>query len=256
MSILTLKLILSPIIIGSASLAGRRWGPAVSGWLIGLPLTSGPVIFFLSLNHDTTFVMSSVLGTLSGGFSLVAFSLTYAWLAVRYKWPAAIIGSMISFTLVTVLMQNLILPFLPLFILVVSIMFLGLRLLPKKSEVAPGESKPGKWDLPARILIGTSFILLLTEIAPFIGPRLTGLLATIPLYATILTIFAHRLQGAAGAVHVLRGLLFGMFAFASFFLALGILIEHTGVGLAFMSAIVVALLVQGGTLRILSQKVN
>ena len=54
MNTFILKLILAPVIIGGASLAGRRWGPAVSGWLVGLPLTSGPVIFFLALSqrHD------------------------------------------------------------------------------------------------------------------------------------------------------------------------------------------------------------
>src|SRR5581483_11308029 len=69
MNIFVLKLILAPVILGGASLAGRRWGHAISGWLVGLPLTSGPVIFFLSLSHDTSFVSSTVLGTLSGGFS-------------------------------------------------------------------------------------------------------------------------------------------------------------------------------------------
>jgi hypothetical protein len=51
MDILVLKLILAPVIIGSASLAGRKWGPVVSGWIVGMPLTSGPVIFFVALSH-------------------------------------------------------------------------------------------------------------------------------------------------------------------------------------------------------------
>ncbi len=59
--------------------------------------------------------------------------------------------------------------------------------------------QPGRWDIPSRILIGTTFIILLTEMAPLLGSRLTGLLATIPLYTAILTVFSHRLQGAAGA---------------------------------------------------------
>src|SRR5512147_1856232 len=105
MNLLILKLILAPIIISSASLAGRKWGSTVSGWLIGLPLTSGPVIFFLSLNHDKAFLMSSVLGTLSGGFSLVAFCLVYAWLATRFHWPIAMIGSLLAFAAITGLMR-------------------------------------------------------------------------------------------------------------------------------------------------------
>ena len=85
MNILVLKLILAPVIIGSASLAGRKWGPAVSGWIVGMPLTSGPVIFFVALSHDATFAYNASLGTLSGGFSLVAFCLVYAWLALRFN---------------------------------------------------------------------------------------------------------------------------------------------------------------------------
>jgi hypothetical protein len=42
MNLLALELILAPIIIGSASLAGRRWGAAVSGWLVGFPSPPGP----------------------------------------------------------------------------------------------------------------------------------------------------------------------------------------------------------------------
>jgi len=254
-NILVLKLILAPVIIGSASLVGRKWGSAVSGWLIGLPLTSGPVIFFLSLNHSVDFVMSSVLGTLSGGFSLVAFCLVYAWLAQRFQWIVATVGSLSAFAAVTVVMQSIMVPLLPLYLLVVFAIFLGMGLMPKQTEVLSAETKPGGWDIPVRILIGTGFILLLTEIASIIGPRLTGLLATIPLYTIILTVFAHRLQGSTGAINVLRGLLFGMLAFASFFLALGIVLERAGFGSAFFAAIVVALLIQGLTLQILPKKV-
>ena len=254
MGLLALKLILSPIIIGSASLAGRKWGHAVSGWLIGLPLTSGPVIFFLALSHDKSFVMTTVLGTLSGGFSLVAFCLTYAWISTRFRWPAATLGSLVAYFMLVLLMQNLFIPLLLLFILVVLAILSGLRLMPIETDVMEADSKPGLWDIPARILIGTSFILLLTESAPFIGPRLTGLLATIPLYTIILTIFAHRLHGSSGAISVLRGLFFGMFAFAGFFLALGLLINHLSVGWAFVFAIAAALLIHGISLLVLRQK--
>lgn len=256
MDILMLKLILAPIIIGSASLAGRKWGSAVIGWLIGLPLTSGPVIFFLSFSHDTDFLTASILGTLSGGFALVAFCLTYAWMTTRFHWPIVTLSSLLAFAVGTILMRNISISLLPLFGLVVLTILLGMWLMPKPTDTELAEAKPGPWDIPARILIGTSFILLLTEIASFIGPRLTGLLSVIPLYTLILTVFAHRLQGSIGAINVLRGLLFGMFAFVSFFFTLGMLIERTHLSAAFLAAVVVALFVQGNTLRILRQRTN
>ena len=202
MDILVLKLVLAPVIIGSASLAGRKWGPAVSGWIVGMPLTSGPVIFFLALSHNVAFAANAALGVISGGLSLVSYALTYAWLATRFRWYIAFTGSVLVFAISTTILQNVTLPLIPIFLIVCAAIFLGLRLMPNE-VVEPGETKLGTWDIPSRILIGTTFILLITGSASFIGPRLTGLLTTIPLYVTILAIYAHRQQGPAAAAHVL-----------------------------------------------------
>lgn len=250
MNVLALKLILAPLIIGSASLAGRRWGPAVSGWIVGMPLTSGPVVFFVALSHGATFAESSVLGVLSGGISLVLYALTYAWVATRFPWYVAFVGSFIVFSLSTLFLQNITVSLWFIVPVVVAAILIGLTYMPK-GEVEPGESKLSQWDIPVRILIGTSFIFLLTGIAPFIGSRLTGLLTTIPLYVTILSIFAHRDYGPAAAAHVLRGLLYGMFAFTGFFFVLSLLIEETSLGVSFGLAVLAALTIQGTSLLIL-----
>ncbi len=83
---------------------------------------------------------------------------------------------------------------------------------------------------------------------------LVFLLTMIPLYVTILAIFAHRQQGPAAAAHVFRGLLYGMFAFAGFFITLSLLLEKGSIAISFVLAIVVALAIQGITLWILRQK--
>ncbi|MHB8779037.1 MAG: hypothetical protein ACYC6R_14960 [Anaerolineales bacterium] len=88
---------MAPLIIGTASYAGRRYGPSISGWIVGMPLTSGPVIFFLALSHSASFAANAALGVLSGGLSLVAYALTYSWLATRFRWPVAISGSLFVF---------------------------------------------------------------------------------------------------------------------------------------------------------------
>jgi hypothetical protein len=134
---------------------------------------------------------------------------------------------------------------------VCALIAIGLRLIPGDVLVEESEARLGRWDIPGRMLIGTSFILLLTGIAPFIGPRLTGLLSTIPLYISILTVFAHHQQGSSASVHVLRGLLYGMFAFAGFYLVLGFLIEEASLAVSFGLATLASLGVQGLTLLVL-----
>jgi hypothetical protein len=189
---------------------------------------------------------------ISGGISLVAYVLTYVWLGRKFNWPMTITGSLLVFMFCTAVLQNFTFPLVPIFLIVCVAILLALRLVPN-DVMKEAEAHPGPWDIPARIFIGTSFILLLTAIAPLIGSHLTGLLTTVPLYVSILAVFAHRQQGAAAAAHVLRGLLYGLFAFASFFLILNLLLERTGTTAAFLSAIAVALAIQGISLRVLQQ---
>ena len=248
MESLALKLIMTPVLIAAASLAGRRWGPAVGGWLIGLPFTSGPVTFFLALTHGAAFAAAAALGTLAGTLSQALFCLLYAWSAGRWDWPGALAAGSLGFALVTLALQRLPLSAAWVFLAAVLTLALALRLMPRVAVVGAPPAPPPRWDLPARMVVATAFVLLLTGVAAALGPQLTGLLAPFPLYGTILAVFAQRQQGAAAVVGVLRGLLLGLFGFACFFLALAELIERAGVGLAFGAALSLALAVQGVSL--------
>jgi hypothetical protein len=246
---LVLKLVLTPALVGAASLAGRRWGPAVSGWFVGLPLTSGPIAFFLALNHSATFAAAAAVGTLAGAISQAAFCLAYGWIAFRYSWPLTVAASCLAFAASTAALQHLVLPLVPLFLTVIAALIVALRLMPGCAKASSSAVGPlPRWDIPARMVVATAFVLLLTGMAPMLGPGLTGLLAPFPLYAAILAIFAHHLEGPASAAGVLRGLLLGLFAFAGFFLVLAVLIERAGIAPAFAAAIAVAIALQAGSL--------
>jgi hypothetical protein len=246
---LVLKLALTPALIGAASLAGRRWGPAVSGWLVGIPFTSAPIALFLALGQGTAFAATAAAGTMAGAISQAAFSLAYAWVAARDGPTASVGAGVAAFALSTVVLQFVSLPLPALFALVAAALMLALRLMPRAvTAVGAPPVPPPVWDIPARMAVATGFVLLLTGIAPALGPRLTGLLSPFPLYAAVLTVFAHRLQGPAQAVDVLRGLLLGLFAFAGCFLALAALIERAGIGPAFAAAALLTVGIQGAAL--------
>ena len=251
MDTLVLKLILTPVLIGGASLAGRRWGPAVSGWLVGLPLTSGPIAFFLALSHGAGFAAGTADGILAGTMSQAAFCLAYGWLARYWSWPPAIAAGCLTFGAATAALRFVALPAAPLFVIVVATLLCALCLMPARSVVTAVASAPPRWDLLARMTVATAFVVLLTAVAPALGPRLTGLLAPFPLYASILAVFAHRTLGSAAANNVLRGLLLGLFAFAGFFLALATLLVPLGIGPAFIAAAGGALVLQSGSLWVL-----
>lgn len=108
-----------------------------------------------------------------------------------------------------------------------------------------------RWDVPARMVVATVFVVLLTAVAPVLGPYLSGLLSPFPLFGAVLVVFVHRSEGATSAMRLLRGLLFGLFAPAGFFMVLSALIEPLGIGLGFAAASATALVAQGFTLRML-----
>jgi hypothetical protein len=238
----------------------------VSGWLVGLPFTSGPLAFFLALDHGDTFAAAAATGTLAGALSGIAFCLIYSWLAFYGEWWLVITAAISGFAVVTYLLHFLTFHLLPLFLVVMLALSLALVLVGRLPGVKMGDSKasspisseqtvkPPAWDLPVRMVVATVLVLLLTSLAPVVGPTLAGLLATFPVYASILAIFAHRQQGPHAAAGVLRGLLLGLYAFASFFFVLGLLLTGNGIPPAFLAAIAVALLVEGGTLWIIQNR--
>ena len=162
---LTLKLVVTPALIGAATLAGRRWGQSIGGWLVGLPLTTGPVAFFIALDHGEAFAAAAVVGSLAGAVAEVAFSLAYGWSALRCRWPAALLAGTAAYAAVAALVQGLALGAFALFVLVVVALAVSLRLMPRGAAGGASVVAP-RWDLPARMVLATTVVLVLTALAP------------------------------------------------------------------------------------------
>src|SRR2546429_7974774 len=97
MDILILKLVATPLLIGVASLAGRRWGETISGWFIGLPLTSGPVCFFLAVEQGSGFAAAAARGCLAGAAAEAGVCLAYAIAARDEGWLIAVRAGTVVF---------------------------------------------------------------------------------------------------------------------------------------------------------------
>src|SRR4051794_30357484 len=83
MGVVALKLTLTPTVVALATLAARRFGPAVGGWLVGLPLTCAPVVLFVALEHGAGFAARVSTAAVGGVTAEVAFVIAYFALAAR-----------------------------------------------------------------------------------------------------------------------------------------------------------------------------
>ena len=244
------KLILSPLLIGAVSLVGRRWGPAVSGWLIGLPLTSGPVVLFLALDQGPAFAAASAQAIMLGIISVGVFCLTYSWLARGRHWLPAVLAGWLMVLVSTSVLNQITVGLIPAFAGAVLGLGSVLRLMPATPGSLSTLPAP-RWELPLRMVVAAGFVLVITGLAGMLGPHLSGLLAPFPIFAGILSVFTHRFQGAAATARMLRGVVLGSFSFAGFFLAVGALLPWAGIPLTFLCATVVALSMHGGSLWLL-----
>ena len=188
---------------------------------------------------------------MAGAISQAAFCLAYAWTARRGAWPAAVGAGCVAFALTTLALARTAPPLAALAVVVFAALAAAVRAMPPVRHAARVAMPPPSWDLPARMVVATIFVIALTGSAGVLGPRLTGLLAPFPLYAAILTVFAHALDGAGAAASVLRGLLVGLVAFAAFFMVLAATLPSAGLIAAFSAALGIALFLHGGALWVL-----
>ncbi len=246
-----LKLFLAPVLILLATLAGRRWGPTVGGWLAGLPMTSGPSSFILALEQGPEFAARAALGTLFGLISLAVFSLAYGAVARRMGWwPGCLAAALGAFGVSTLVFRDAAPPLGFAFALVCAVLgTVGALMAGGEPLRPPRRLLPG--DLVIRMALAALLVLLLTSVAATLGPALAGSLSPIPVFGALLAVFAHRDQGGAAAVQLLRGMVLGSFGFATFMLVVSGLLDRMAVAPTYALASAGALGVHGLTLVVI-----
>jgi len=220
LTVLLFKLLVTPLFIGMVTLAGRRWGPAVSGLLMGLPLTSGPISLFLALQYGPAFAARAAVGNLAGQVSVCVFCLTYGRAAGKLPWTVCAPAALLAFAGCTALLNRAPWTLPAAALLLLAAIAAAHRWLPRRPFTA-APADPPRWDLPARMGVATAFVLALTAAARSLGPQLSGLIAPFPVFGVVLAAFTQHRQGPAAAARLLRGNVLGSLAFISFFLVVG-----------------------------------
>jgi len=251
-STLALKLILVPSLIAAVTLSGRRWGAGVAGWLSAFPVVAGPILFFIAQERGIDFARSASEGTMSAVMAILAFGIAYSWAATLCAWHISLCCGFIIYAMAVFLLTSLTLP-LP---VVTVVVLIALYLSPNWFPAVENTGKPptaGKFDLPLRMSIGALLVLSVTYFAATLGPRLSGLFAMFPVMSTVLVVFSHRSGGKGFAIHLLRGMVYGWYSFATFCLVLNLSLLPLGVAGGFLSALSAATVVQIASRKLLQK---
>ena len=238
------KLIITPLLIGAVTLAGRRLGPVVNGLLVGLPLTTGPISLILARQFGLEFASQAAVGNLAGQVSMCVFCLVYSLVAYKKSWLVSAFLAVSAFLLTTLLLNQFHWQLWPAFFFLLAAIGLSASFIPHHVP-STRMPVPPSWDLPARMIVATLFVLLLTTFANLLGPQLSGLISTFPIFGAIFATFTHSQQGANAASNLVRGIVLGSLSYAFFFLTIAVSLNRTGIPLTYLLAVLFAITTSG-----------
>ncbi|MFC4161057.1 hypothetical protein [Chitinimonas lacunae] len=244
---LAVKLFGAPLLIGLASLAGRRWGPALAGLVGGLPVIAGPIVAALWLERGQPFAQAAATALPGGLWAVSAHLCCFGLIGRRAGWAAGLLVGWCAFAAcawglsLTGLTRDPRSAASGLLAL-----WLASRLLPQPRGPVPVLGLP-RFELLARMAAALGLVLGLTALAGRLGPALAGVWAVFPVAGSVLPAFTLARAGSEAMLAQLHGMLAGLSGLGLCFLILSATMEPLG-WFAFVPALIGALAMGGGLL--------
>ena len=243
MAFVVAKIALTPLLLAICTFVAHHWGESVGGWLLGLPLTSGPVSVFLFAEHGATFAEKAALATLLGVVAGAVFCACYAFASTRMRWwqtlatsYAACLATVWALSLAHFSLAGSL-------VLVIAALALVAIVMTRTSESPPGanvadcgEAEPhvgsSEWRGPrgllGRMAVAAASVVAITAIAGLFGPRVGGMLAPLPVLVAVMATSSHR-RGARGEARgLLRGAVVGSWGGVAFFTVVAVMLATSG----------------------------
>ena len=201
-----IKVLIAPAMVLSVSYLQRRFGDRFGGWLIGLPITTGPFILVIGIQEGVSFAGHTVRGILLGQIALIVFCWVYAYAALRAPWHLAILTGTFACLFTGYLVTQIKVSTVVSTPALILSWLIAMKWWPH-SGLPAEKITPPRWELPVRILVTLALLVGLSALAPHVGAKVAGALSTYPVIASVLGAFNHRRFGPAATVSTLRGLM-------------------------------------------------
>jgi len=241
-ALLALKVGMVAGVVLLASQVSRRFGHAAGGLLAGLPMIAGPITGLLLTEVSAERVRSVCLATLVCQPALVAYLLTYAHSARRFRWPACLVLSLGVFAALGGSLLWLGLPPAASVALAVLAPLLGGRLMPPRGTALAAVTLP-RSELAARVVVAMAVAAGVLWGAQHLSAGVAGLLLAAPITGIVLPSFTLPRHGVPATVALLAGFVRGQAGFVAFFVVMLLALPGLHGALAWVLAMATAALV-------------
>jgi hypothetical protein len=245
-----LRLALVPAAVWLASLAARRWGHSVSGYLGGLPMIGGPITLFLAMDYGAEFAARSAVVTLAAIAGQAAHLTAFTRVGRRARWPAALAAGWASFAVASCAVAFL--PLTPAIALALAAISLAaaFNAIPHPRDAATLPQIP-PIELRLRLAAALLLAVVILWAAQAFGPVVSGVLLSLPVTGSIMPPFTLALYGADATARLARGFIVGLCGFGAFFFVVGSCVVSLGITMAFVLAVGAALVTVFAVTRVL-----
>ncbi|WP_369386763.1 hypothetical protein AB5J72_03480 [Streptomyces sp. CG1] len=208
MEILLLRTALAPSLVLLVSVVARRSGPRRGGLLLGAPTTSGPFLALMWLNGGSEAAARAAHGNVAAQLIVAAFCVVYGRLAPVLRPARTLTAALVCAAgagLLAAMCANVWLTA----ALGLAFIFAGLRTWPAPSPAhtdrAPDRAR--RWDIPVRMAVSATTVLLAVHAADALGSFTGGILSALPALLAVMAVSTHRSTGAVATAAMMRAAL-------------------------------------------------
>jgi hypothetical protein len=211
LALLPLKMALAACVVVSCSMLAERAGPLMAAMIATLPISLGPVLVFLALDHGPDFIAGAALGTMNANATHASFVLSYVLLAQRHGVVVSLGGALAIWTVLLLVIRSLALTVLPLTVITMLALFVVHQLVRPYLRVrARPPAGISRYAIPIRAACVAALVGIVTGVSERVGPQWSGILAGLPIILSSLIIILHTRAGGPAAAAVIGSSALGL----------------------------------------------
>lgn len=199
---------------------------------------------FLALERGTAFAAQAAVLSLACTMPALSFGVTYAWSSRRMAWPGAVGAAYVAWFGCVYALSFVPLTLWSALALSLAALLASPRFFPVPEPIGETRRLPA-WEILLRMSAGAVMVLGVTAAAESLGTLWTGFFAAFPVMSTVMAVFSHRANGAGFTQAMLRAMVAGFYAYATFCFVFGLLVEPVGIAGATVAAVLGLAGIQG-----------